>query len=618
MRYFVCLIDTEGQGISETVRQQYESLPRTRSLNFQWHNMPGAAVLVASDGPLSDAPIAYYDEWRCVGEVRLDNRLELERIAGREADVLTDRDLVLRVVARHGIQCVRNILGDFAVVVWNAASRAVLGACDAFAVERLYYRTPQGMVAFGSRAEALAPTEQYELGYLTELLVLHTAPRSSSVFAGVRRVPAASLAVFERGSVVVREYWSPDDLRIEPAWARAEHDAIATCRRLLTESIRARLGGRDETWAQLSGGIDSSSIVSLTQWLVSNGQVPYGLAGTLTYVDRQGTQSDERMYSDAVVRRWPMRNEKVIDAPTWHDGDAFPPLTDEPGFDLPVYPRQMRASAIIRQSGGRILLTGWGGDEVFASSAVFFADWVAQGHLWKAASEMARRAAVGRVSFWELAYKNAFVPLLPQVGQRCLLDDNSIPPDLPWVRKTVLKHYGLDRRAALSTETGGRLRHKYEHAIATKVKTLSAVPERGVLADALTLRHPMLHRPLVEFALTLPPTLRARPHAHRWVLRAALQDCLPERVRMRVGKPGTGDVLAYSLAKEGPWLAKLLAQPVLADLGIVDASKLRRAFEDAPQQTSCANYLQASVQATLAIEAWLQLRSGRWPCGGRR
>jgi asparagine synthase (glutamine-hydrolysing) len=616
MRFFTCLLDPGGRGISDVMRRGYETLPRTRGLGFEWKSAGQIEVLTGWDDPYGDPLVAQHETGVAVGIVRLDNRAELRRWAGCECEGLTDLEVVLRIVERHGSRYVPQVLGDFAFVVWDGGTRKVVAACDAFAVRRLYYAERDGLVVFASRGEALAREERYDVQYLVELLARHSPSHHVSVYADVRPVPAASIAVLERGRVRVRQYWNAADFDVEEAWARSEHEAAETCRRLLAESIQLRLGGPGDTWAQLSGGLDSSSVVSLAQWLAERGEITEGLAGTVTYVDRQATGADERAYSDAVVNRWRVRNEMIIDAPSWHDDQYGLPRTDQPTFDLQVYPRERRVCAAVQAAGGRVLLTGWGGDELFMGSMLFFADWVVQGRVLAAVREMASRAAIGRVSFWELAYKNALLPLLPRAAQcRLAHDDPWSPPVQPWLNRRKLQQYGLTARSPLAPEYAGRLGHKYHHAVATKIATLSAVTDRGVLGDSLELRHPLLYRPLVEFAVRLPPNLRARPHAHRWVLREAMRGILPESVRTRVGKQDTGDALAWSLTVERARLALLLQDPILAELGIVDAAKLRAVFDAAPHQSGRGNYVHGALLSTLTVEAWLQMRSGRWPRG---
>ena len=314
--------------------------------------------------------------------------------------------------------------------------------------------------------------------------------------------------------------------------------------------------------------------------------------------------------------RWRLRNEVILDSPTWYDEHYEPPRTDQPCLDLQVYPRQRRLAGVIREAGGRVLLTGWGGDEIFVSNMFFFADWLAAGHVWPAMREMARRAAIGRTSFWEMAYKNAIMPLLPAMAQRRLARDGPDSPSETWL-ETTRRRYGLTARSPLVNEYAGGVGDKYHHAVAAKVRLLPAAIDRGVLADALELRHPMLYRPLVEFALRLPPTLRSRPYGHRWVLREAMRGLLPDKVRARIGKPETGDMVAWSFATERARLRELVHKPILGDLGLVEPTGLQAAFDELANDTARNCFLHAPLLVTLAVEAWLRLRSGRWLCHSR-
>jgi asparagine synthase (glutamine-hydrolysing) len=135
----------------------------------------------------------------------------------------------------------------------------------------------------------------------------------------------------------------------------------------------------------------------------------------------------------------------------------------------------------------------------------------------------------------------------------------------------------------------------------------------GLLGDRLELRYPFLYRPLVEFAMSLPPELCVQPQARKWVLRQAMRGILPEVVRTRIGKGGVMSLLGWSLSAQAPLLEPLLHDPILAELGIIDASRFRSAFHDASHRPDRGDHLQTSVQATLLLEAWLQLRAGRWP-----
>lgn len=610
MKFFVCLLDSNGHDIPDQARRTYEALPRSRGLAFQWHLIGRVAVLTGGSESYEESVAASDGDVVAVGTVRLDNRTELERRSGRRGCGLTDLELLSCTVARYGTKCISRVLGDFAFVVWNATTRTAVAACDPFAVRKLYYAERKGLFAFASRAEALALEERYEVQYLAERVATCAPTPGLSVYAGVRSISGGTMAVVEHGGVTTREYWTASAFEVEPAWAKSQCEVAETCRDLLAESVRLRLGSDGHTWSQLSGGVDSSSVVSVAQWLAARGAVPHGLAGTVTFADSHGTGADEREYSDAVASHWRLRNDTIVDAPTWHDNQYAPPRTDEPIAALVVHPRDHRLCEIVRREGGRVLLTGVGGDDLFTGNMFFFADWMVHGRAWPAVHEMARRAALGRVSFWELAYRNAVLPLLPRRLQHHLVrDDGQMSP---WVAPALARQYDLHARALAPASYTGRIGSKYHDAVVKCVEAIRSGLSTGVIEDALDVRHPFLYRPLVEFALRLPPELCARPNARKWVVREAMRGILPEIVRTRVGKGVLTGLFAWITATQEKLLRPLLHDPILADLGVIDAARLRAELAAARHERANRERLSAAVQYTLAIEAWLQMRSGRW------
>jgi asparagine synthase (glutamine-hydrolysing) len=615
MRLFVCVLDPTGRALPDAALRRYEAVPRSRGLTYMWQTIGQMAVLTTRDAFDDTSMVARAGDWVAVGNVRLDNRADLERWAGRDASARNALEIVLHTVVRHGNKSVPDILGDFCFVAWNASTRTGLAACDVFAHRKLYFRKQNGTVAFASQAELLAMGDQYEAQYLAELVANCLPSPELTPYVGVHALPAAAIAEFAPGRLAVSQYWSPAGFEPNEGWAKKSAAAVERCRDLLTESVRLRMSGGSDTWAQLSGGIDSSSVVSIAQVLLERGAITNALAGTVTFVDRQGSETDERRYSDLVAARWRLRNETIVDPPLWHDLEYEPPHTDLPNFFLPVYPRERRLCAVVRAAGGRVLLTGQGSDEIFTGIMFFFADLLARGRVRTAVREMARWAAIGRVSFWDLAYRNAVLPLLPRPLRRRMLDEEGLMP--PWVSRTAASRYNLHAGGFVASIHAGRPGHKYHQAIVETVVALGRTKGYGVIGDALDVRHPFLYRPLVEFALQLPPSLCAQPYARKWILREAMRGILPEMVRTRVGKAMPTELCARSLATQRALLAPLVQDPILADLGIIDAERLRTAFDAAPHQPHRRNDPHGAVQSTLIIEAWLQMRSGRWPPGSQ-
>jgi asparagine synthase (glutamine-hydrolysing) len=518
MKIFACLVSPSGRPISTSDRMRYVAARCCQQYSLQWQEVAGVAVLINADGANRfGAEMTFWGSHAAIGVVRLDNRADLAGWAGCREVGLTDLEIVARLVAETGDQYVPPILGDFGFVVWNKATRRLVAARDAFGVRKLYYKEEADLVAFASRAELLSFPEEYDRQYLAQVAASCTPSADLTAYAGVRAVPPGSKAVLNGGRLVVTRFWSPEEFEpIEvPASRYAEQcDAF---RQLFTEAVRLRLTGRPDTWAQLSGGLDSSSIVSAAHWLSQTGVVPYGVKGTISWVYRWTMEGDEREHSDIVVRHCGTRNEVMLNDWFFMRDELGPPFLDQPTSAFPVYARDRRSAQLIVDAGGEVLLTGFGSDHYLLGNMFFFADWVAQGHAWKAIREMLRRAVMGRVSFWEIAYRNAFLPLLPPILRRMIIPR---APGLSWITRTSAEQYGLAAEWSEAQSYGGRWGRKYTDLVLVAMRSMaSTLGRHDFLDEKLDVRHPFLYRPLVEFGLRLPSELCVQPHARKWVLR---------------------------------------------------------------------------------------------------
>jgi asparagine synthase (glutamine-hydrolysing) len=548
-----------------------------------------------------------------VGVARLDNRKDVQQWTGTNQTELTDLELVGRAVLREDAKYVPAILGDFAFVVWKSATRSVLGVRDALGIKKLYYAHTASLVAFSSRAEALALDDRYNVQYFAERVAGCLISPEFTPYQGVHPVLAGTMTRVDDGRVRHQQYWSPYMFTIGPTRTGSEREATESCRTLLLEAVKQRLTGARDVWAQLSGGMDSSSVVSIAQWLVATGAMEHGVTGTVTYVDPYGKGGDERRYVRSVSDRWQVRGETVMISSALDTGPDLIPRTDEPVASIESCPRSYRLCEVVREAGGKVLLTGSGGDILFDGTMFFFADWVAHGHITAAVREMLRRAALGRASFWELAYHNAIVPLLPRIWHRRMLRGKSAIPQ--WVSRAVVTRYALRERTVAPLLYQGRFGRKYQDARAAAVSTIAPSLNVGIIEESLDVRHPFYYRPLVEFALRLPPDLCIRPYQRKWVLREAMSGILPELVRTRVGKGTYNGTIAWSIATQKAVLEPLSRNTLLAELGIVEESALRAALKEASREQDDGRGRFGAVLGVLSIEAWLRVRSGRWADG---
>lgn len=581
-----------------------EVFGRTLQLRRQGEAEPamlsaGPFVAVAAESRSLRPLLARFGDLTAVGNVRLDNRTELVSLCRHNVPGTTsDLELVLRVLDAYGEQTIARLLGDFAIVAWDARAQRLIAARDAFGVKPLFYRYSNGTMLFASRMDLIATSGEYDLDHIADALAGLSAPEDRTIWAGVRPIPAGG-CLLQRGTVAEgRRFWSADDFT--PDADADVHERVEQFRDLFRDSVRARLGAPMTTWAQLSGGVDSSSIVAMAQNVYGGDH----LAGTVTAVDSLGG-GDERRYSDAVVRRFDLRNEQVHDYWAWQDDGHAPPATDGPRPLFPFFARDRRMYNVVRKAGGRVVLSGLGSDHYLMGSMSYMADMAARGRPAAALREVARWSIETRVSFWTLLRKEVIRPLLP-AQWRGHDAETALPP---WLNGNFARMTGMTSRIADGQTRCGRAGELFARSVARGVGSLGAWIDRWPYDDGIEVRYPFLYRPLVEAGLRLPPSMRIRPDGQKWVLREAMRGMLPEEVRTRTGK-GTIDArIMWSLTRERRRIDELLRDPILAQLGCIDAHKLRTAVESA--RHGVVDNL-VFLMSALSLETWLSVRSGKW------
>lgn len=452
------------------------------------------------------------------GDVRLDNRAEVVSWSGERLEGAPDLEVVLAALAARGPECLAGVLGDFALAVWDARSRTLVAARDPFGVRTLFLTHERETLLLSSRLEALAREGEYDEEWVADFLLGGGAPPDRTVWAGVEAVPPGEVLTWRDGTLTRCRFWSAADF----APVEAVDEAAATERflELFEEAVRVRMEGGVPVWSQLSGGLDSSSVVSVAQALAAAGQGP-GIAGTVTIVETMG-DGDERKYSDVVVRRWGLHNEQVVDNWAWQDDGMPPERTDEPRSHYPFWARDRALASRVREAGGRVLLSGQGSDHYLTGNWKLVTDLLATGRVLPALRELVRFSVAARKSFWTGLGRHGILPFLPTwVKLRQARPHEQLPG---WLEDEFVRRLGVAERLPLiRTLAAPRRGSFFAHDVASELERLPGFLERGPFQDGIEMRYPFLHRPLVEHSLRLLPSLRIRPEYGKHVLREAMR-----------------------------------------------------------------------------------------------
>ncbi|HXN16306.1 MAG TPA: asparagine synthase (glutamine-hydrolyzing), partial [Usitatibacter sp.] len=177
----------------------------------------------------------------------------------------SDTEVLLRGYRHWGPGVVDHLRGMFAFAIWDARKEELFLARDRFGEKPLFLRESADGVYFASEIKALLQLPQappsVNLAAVWDFLAYRYVPGPKTLFNGIRKLAPGTCALWSRGRLTERRYWSAPD---REARARAtEGDPERAFLARLEESVRLQMVSDVPFGAFLSGGLDSSTIVAL-------------------------------------------------------------------------------------------------------------------------------------------------------------------------------------------------------------------------------------------------------------------------------------------------------------------------------------------------------------------
>ena len=535
---------------------------------------------------------------------RIDNRRGLiEQLSGEGVDASSDdARLVLAAYRAWGDACPGRLIGDFAFGLWDGVARRLLCARDPLGARPLYVVVREDLVGFATQLGQLLATcpqtPPLDMEYVADRLALGVdRPNSGRTpYRGLSRLEPGHRLVAENGRVRIERYW--EWCTAGDRVSRSEEDCVDQFRDTFAEAVASRMSGCEEVWADLSGGLDSSSIVSVA----ARQHVRPRLA-PVTVVFGESTVSDEREWAAAVEHAVGIERHDI-------DGDVHHPFSrlaeavqywEEPHGAAVFFGVHEGYQRLMTGRGVPVLLSGIGAEAVVLSKhqePVHLSDLLRRGRLGKLGRELGQWQRALRMPLSNLLLRYCLRPLMG----RPLINYGWTPGMHDWIADRFADTWNLkDRARDGNMPLAGRGAADQWHV--ERIGWITGFLLRGYLEKACDIRYPFLHRPLVELALAAPWSLKAVPGEPKAILRRAMKGILPERVRCRTQNASTGHAAYNGLRKEWPVLEQVAASSMLVELGVVDRERLRNALYLA-RQGHAPNL--GGLLSTLTLDAWLQ------------
>jgi asparagine synthase (glutamine-hydrolysing) len=499
----------------------------------------------------------------------------------------SDTEAILHAWQQWGLGCLDRLNGQFAFALWDRRRGQLLLARDHLGEKPLHYaRLPDGGFAFASEPVALllvpGVSRQLDPAALDDYLALGYVPDPATIFAGIRRLPAAHFLLIERdgtGAALPRRYWRPP-----VTTAAAPADAPAELAARLRLAVSMRLMADVPLGCFLSGGVDSAGIAAIAA----------GLGRPLDSFTIGLPGNDERSAAARLAAQLggshhaEMRTEDPLEA-----ARRIATFFGEPFGDSSAGPTHA-VSALARRHV-TVALSGDGGDEVFAGYRRYRFHQLAEG---------VRRLLPSRLRRPVLGGLARVYPKLDRAPRwlraRHTLTEMSLDSALGYYA-TVCRT-GEERRrglfsATLRAELDGHdpaarfgvlmeecdpdeplLQAQYADLHTYLPGDILAKVDRASMAVSLEVRPPLLDHTLVGWGLALPARLKLRHGVGKHVLRQALAPMLPADL-LAGAKRGFAAPLGGALRAAMPRVRARLLGGAMLGSGLFDAAALIRLLD---------------------------------------
>ncbi|MBT0663012.1 asparagine synthase (glutamine-hydrolyzing) [Geobacter pelophilus] len=329
------------------------------------HDTVGLAMRRLSIIDLMNGSQPFFNETKsvvcvCNGEIYNYKELTDELVnKGHRFISKSDAEILPHLYEEYGERFLEKLVGMFAIALFDISRGQLFLARDRMGEKPLYYSNQKGVFLFASELKALLRhkgiTTKTNYSALYSYLQYRYIPSPETAYEDFFKLPPANYLVYQNGTYVIKPYWQPESIQIDPnkSFAQAKEELATT----LQMSVKSQLISDVPLGAFLSGGVDSSIVVGMMRRC--------GMQDIRTFSIRFPEKSyDESAYARQVAKLFDTNHtEFEVNCGIHESVSDIISSFDEPFADssaLPVY----YLSKMTKQNV-TVALSGDGGDELF-------------------------------------------------------------------------------------------------------------------------------------------------------------------------------------------------------------------------------------------------------------
>ncbi|MGN6533351.1 MAG: asparagine synthase (glutamine-hydrolyzing) [Ginsengibacter sp.] len=448
----------------------------------------------------------------------------------------TDTEVILHLYEEYGVHCLQYLRGMFAFAIWDANKQQLFCVRDRFGIKPFYYYSDNEKFVFGSEIKAILKSNNIDTTISIEALDSYFAfgyiTSDLSIYKKIKKLQPAHyliLSLKDKPTIEIKKYWEID---FEPDYSKCENRWKEEIEECFSETIKLHMISDVPLGAFLSGGIDSSSVVSM---MARNSNHPVKTFS----IGFNEQKFNELKYARQVASKYGCEHHEQIVEP--ESIGLLPKLVnayDEPFADpsaIPTYYVSRLAREFVT-----VALSGDGGDELFAgynsysrfnrlytrmynfkSPSLNKLIW---GNIHKVIPRKVRGKGLSHILSQDKKHQFAFISWQKEERQKLMLPqlsaiDYSSASEI--YKINILK--GSNINDHITSMQYLDLQTYMVDDILTKV-------DRASMMNSLEVRVPLLDHKLAELTFKIPSNLKLKGSEKKYILKKTMEPFLPPSI----------------------------------------------------------------------------------------
>jgi len=461
----------------------------------------------------------------------------------------SDVESILHAYEEYGEECCQKLNGMFAFIIWDSNKNLFLLVRDRIGIKPLYYYLDKNRFVCASELKSILQVDniqkRVDFQAIDNFLTLEYIPAPLTIFKDIHKLLPGHSLTFRNGNIEIKRYW---DITYQDH-ELSEYETKQNIRELLQDSVKIRLMSDVPLGVFLSGGTDSSIIVALMAQVMDQPVKTFSIGF-------EDSTYNELNYARIIAKQFNTEHHEFIIKPDAVNlTENLIGFLDEPLGDFSIFPTYL-VSKMAREYV-KVVLSGDGGDELFAGYDTYIADKVAT--YYDRLPGFIKNRLIKKVfdSIPPSSKKKGFIN-----RSKRFIEGTRLPKNLRHARwmsflqpeeknllyADIMKRnlvnedpykfiYHYFNEAAFNNSHDGLNQQLYVDLKTYLVDDILVKVDRMSMATSLETRVPFLDYRFIEFISSIPGDLKLKGIKTKWILKQSMVDILPKEILFR-GKEG--------------------------------------------------------------------------------